>query len=995
MKRKESIFQEIKKVIKLKTFRFVLFLVVIIGGSGFILAITVDYYYAKGRIWREISSHHLHEAETLFDEINNFLKDKKVLIKRVAYELTWEAETEGEIEKELKKHFYFDKDLQAIALTDEEGRIYASVSKEGRLNMRGESLKEAKSGEVSFKSNYEGGKTFIYSLYKFKKEGKELILLAKFKTDNLFESFISLKTNGSPYIVDSKGLILFHKSKDLVGKKLDLSSKDPLRETILQKKVCDSLSPEDRYVNEKGEKVVAAGMPFTPLGWGVILEYPEEDVLYPLKKVRLDTFLVGLLGFLCAFPIAFLGTFFFVRPLEKLKEGAIRISQGDLDFRLPSVEGDWEIPKLNKAFNEMAENLKRKIEDLEKARREVSEATAKTLKASQEIMGSLEIPVIGEKAAQQALDLFEGDICCIYWFFNNLGDICVGSRKFNEIKKQIAGNHLRGKILQAVRSGGVDEEEVKKVFAEAFKPLGLKSFFVVPISSDGEKVGLMVLGSMEPDLLSSEKTNLLSLLADEVGVKYKNAQFLKRIREAEEKYRTLFEFSESATAVIDEDKTILMVNRKFEEISGYKREEVEGKMKFVEFLPSEEVERLSEYHDLRRVDPEKAPASYEFWFLNKEGERRLMEISVSLIPGTKKSIASLVDITEKRELERKLEAVLKNMADGVIATDEKDKIVLINPVARRMLKEVLGSEPREVLGKKITAVLKDPIFKELYRRKEEKEISTEFCFNTEPIRCYKVILTPLKGEKERIMGRVLTMHDLSQEKRVAKMKSDFVSTVSHELRTPLTAILGFGKTLLREDVSFSEGEKREFVETIVREGERLSRLIEDMLDLSRIEAGRIEFNIKPLNPVPIIKRVVKSLKATTSKHTFTLSIPEDLPRVLADEDRLEQVFLNLIGNAVKYSPEGGEVKISAYAKTKAVEFCVADEGIGMTEEEAEEIFKPFFRTGESQKKMIGGTGLGLPVTKGFVEGMGGKIWVESEKRKGTKFYFEIPKEDSS
>jgi|Deesub1362A_J573_1020465.scaffolds.fasta_scaffold00684_15 PAS domain S-box-containing protein len=995
--KEESIFEEVKKVIKLKTFRLVLILVVLIGGSGFILATAASYYYAKERIWQEISSHHLHEVEVLFNEISTFLRDKKALIKGVAYEVMHEARSRGEAEKELKKYLKFDLDLQEIVLTDEEGKVYAFVSREGRVSLRKDLLElgEVKSEEINFKSSLEEKKTFIYSSYKFKNEGKELILLAKFNTDSLFKNILSLRTNGSPYIVDSKGYVLLHSNKDLIGKRVNLSSRDPFRETVLQKRVCDSLSPDDRYVNEAGKRVVAAGMPFVPLGWGLILEYPEESVLYPLKKVRLSTFLVGLLGFIAAFPIAFLGTFFFVRPLEKLKEGAERISQGDLDFRLPNVEGKWEIPKLNRAFNEMAENLKKKIEDLQRARREVSEATAKTLKASREIMSSLEIPIIGEKAAQQALDLFEGDICCIYWLSNDLGNICVGRGEFNGVEERVEENHLKKKILEVVSSKGVEEEEVKKVFSEAFEPLGLKSFYPVSITSDGERVGLMVLGSRKPHLLSSEKINLLSLLADEVGVKYKNAQFLKRIREEEEKYRTLFEFSESATVVIDEDKTLLMVNKKFEEVSGYKREEIEGKMKFVDFLPPEEMERLIRYHELRRINPRKAPTSYEFWFLNREGKRRLMEISVSLIPGTKKSIASLIDITEKRELERKLEAVLKNMADGVIATDEKDKVVLINPVAQKMLKEVLSSEPREVLGKKITEVLKEPLFKELYRRKGENEISTEFCFNTAPIRCYKVILTPLKSEEGRIMGNVLTLHDLSQEKRVAKMKSDFVSTVSHELRTPLTAILGFGKTLLREDVSFSEEERREFVETIVREGERLSRLIEDMLDLSRIEAGRIEFNIKPLDPVPIVKRVVKSLKATTNKHKFAISISKDLPRVLADEDRLEQVFLNLIGNAVKYSPEGGKVKISAYAKTKAVEFCVADEGIGMTEEEVREVFKPFFRTGESQKRMIRGTGLGLPVTKGFIEGMGGKIWVESEKGKGTKFYFEIPRGDSS
>jgi len=240
-----------------------------------------------------------------------------------------------------------------------------------------------------------------------------------------------------------------------------------------------------------------------------------------------------------------------------------------------------------------------------------------------------------------------------------------------------------------------------------------------------------------------------------------------------------------------------------------------------------------------------------------------------------------------------------------------------------------------------------------------------------------------------IAGVVHVFRDISEYKQIDRMKSDFVATVSHELRTPLTSILGFSKTLLRTDARFSDASRESFLLEIVREGERLARLIEDVLSVSRIEAGKLRLDLKAIDVGPTVGQVVKNMARLTSIHNFVINVADDLPRVSADPDKLYQVLLNLVVNAIKYSPDGGPITVTAIERDGRMRFEVADQGVGISTEHLPHVFERFYRAARG-KGGAKGTGLGLFVSKSLVEQMGGTIRAESEVGQGSRFFFDLP-----
>jgi two-component system phosphate regulon sensor histidine kinase PhoR len=226
------------------------------------------------------------------------------------------------------------------------------------------------------------------------------------------------------------------------------------------------------------------------------------------------------------------------------------------------------------------------------------------------------------------------------------------------------------------------------------------------------------------------------------------------------------------------------------------------------------------------------------------------------------------------------------------------------------------------------------------------------------------------------------------------MKTAFVSTVSHELRTPLTSIKGFISTLLQdEDGTFYDFEtQREFYTIIDTECDRLTRLISDLLNVSRIEAGRaLDLNPKPVNLPQLIEKVISVQRSYTNKHELVIDINGELPIIVADEDKVDQILTNLMNNAIKYSPSGGTVKICARADGDIVRFSVDDQGMGIPKDHLSKVFDRFHRVDNRDTREVGGTGIGLYLVKHLVEAHGGKIWVESEYGKGSSFIFELPK----
>ena len=221
-----------------------------------------------------------------------------------------------------------------------------------------------------------------------------------------------------------------------------------------------------------------------------------------------------------------------------------------------------------------------------------------------------------------------------------------------------------------------------------------------------------------------------------------------------------------------------------------------------------------------------------------------------------------------------------------------------------------------------------------------------------------------------------------------RIKTNFMSIASHELRTPMTVLVGFTELLLNRDLP--EEKQRDWLERIYRESKRLATIVDDLLNVSRIQSGQITVEQQKLKLLEVVREAVQLVSGVSEKHSLALDIPEDLPLVLGDRDKLTQVLINLLDNAIKYSPQGGKITVAARQETERVVVSVSDQGIGIAPEDRERIFTTFTRIRRPEAGGVRGTGLGLYIVKALVELMGGEIWVESELDKGSTFFFSLP-----
>jgi signal transduction histidine kinase len=238
-----------------------------------------------------------------------------------------------------------------------------------------------------------------------------------------------------------------------------------------------------------------------------------------------------------------------------------------------------------------------------------------------------------------------------------------------------------------------------------------------------------------------------------------------------------------------------------------------------------------------------------------------------------------------------------------------------------------------------------------------------------------------------VAGRIFAFRDISADRLVEEMKSEFVATVSHELRGPLTSIYGFAETLLREDVHFDEDDRRTFLGYIASESARLTKIVDALLNVARLDTGDLQVNLQPTDVRPIVSEVIEGVEeAVQNGHRFVLDLPAEPLAANADGDKLRQILAALVDNAVKFSPSGGTVTVVARRTSDGVEFRVEDQGVGIPQSEQEWIFRKFYRGGDAAP----GTGLGLFIAQELVLAMGGRISVDSAEGKGSRFSFELP-----
>ncbi|HKD94579.1 MAG TPA: GAF domain-containing protein [Gaiellaceae bacterium] len=368
-------------------------------------------------------------------------------------------------------------------------------------------------------------------------------------------------------------------------------------------------------------------------------------------------------------------------------------------------------------------------------------------------------------------------------------------------------------------------------------------------------------------------------------------------------------------------------------------------------------------------------------------EWREEEIEALLAVAASTSAAlSNAELYQRVALERERSvAILANIAEGIVAVDRDGKVVLWNSAAEAITgvpeSVASGRAPVDVLQRSLESpdeAARGERLVPIMRGREEVWLSVTEAVMRDPLGA--------------VAGRIFAFRDISGDRLVEQVKSDFVSTVSHELRTPLTSIYGFAETLLRQDVMFGDEERQTFLRYIASESQRLTSIVDTLLNVARLDTGDLQVNLAETDVRDVVGQVLDTVSSTeVNGHRFVVELPEEPLAARADPEKLRQVCAILVENALRYSPDGGTVTVGAARRQDTVEVSVADEGIGIPQSDQEQIFRKFYRGSDAELRGGGeGTGLGLFIARGLVTAMGGRIWVSSQEGEGSRFAFELP-----
>jgi PAS domain S-box-containing protein len=514
----------------------------------------------------------------------------------------------------------------------------------------------------------------------------------------------------------------------------------------------------------------------------------------------------------------------------------------------------------------------------------------------------------------------------------------------------------------------------------------------VPFVSRGETLGVMTLGSREAGRYGESDLDLALELARRASAAIDNARLVRELRFRTTLLESQQEASVDGLLVVSPEGRLLSHNRRFAELWGFSEELI---------AQGSDAAALEQARE-KVADPDAFSKRVEYLYAHPEEtsrdeivlrDGRVLDRHGTPVRGPDGEfhgwLWSFRDVTEQKvagdalraaqaRLERRAEAAraLRFVDDGVFLVDRAGVVRLWNPAASR----IAGLDETEVTGRAAADVLAGwPLDK-------AGEGAQAFPYDGPSGERW---LSLTAGAFPH--GTVYAFRDLTDERAVEQLKSDFVSTVSHELRTPLAAIYGAAMTLRRDDIALSPDQQEGMLGVIAGESERLAKIVNDILLASRLDSGAAQVSIGSADATELARAVLAAAEThLRSGIELSLSAPDPGPHVAADPDGLRQVLVNLVENAVKYSPEGGLVEVEIDHADGHVRFVVRDRGLGIPASEHERIFEKFFRLDPNLSRGVGGTGLGLYISREIVRRMGGRIEVESEPGQGSTFSFEFP-----
>ena len=516
----------------------------------------------------------------------------------------------------------------------------------------------------------------------------------------------------------------------------------------------------------------------------------------------------------------------------------------------------------------------------------------------------------------------------------------------------------------------VDDDENSRVLQET----ALKAQAYTVESSVNGKQALEVAKRSHPDLIISD------ILMPEM-----DGFALCRAVKGEEQLRTIPFIFHTASYITPEDKELAKAlgatrfivktgnMEKFlktikEILKEYEEKSLQVQSQLI--VGEEELERMHKEALVRQLDKKVRELEKE----HEELEKRVLERTAKL--------------SEARD---RIDGILKSIADGLLVTDVHNYIVLMN----RAAEDMLGIRLSEVIDKPIDSAIKDKTLRDgIKSTLDKKEAGYKFDFKLpsslpNKTRVMRARTSGILDKEGKLQGIVTIISDVTKEREIDRMKTEFLSTAAHELRTPLTSIQGFSEIVLTRD-NISPEERKKFMKYINQQAVALSAIIKDLLDISRIETGEGTTLYKQqFESGDAIKVIVKYFQEQYPKCQFEVVVPEKSVEVLVDKEKMDQVLKNILSNAVKYSPEGGLIRITGKVIEDYFQVSVEDHGIGMTPEQIDKIYDKFYRA-DASNTAVEGTGLGMSIVKYIVEIHGGKVWVESEYGKGTTVTYKIP-----